>query len=80
MKTVREGWVSYRDQVMPADAGDVQKQETERAFHAGAWHALMIAVRIGEPDISNDEGVRIFEAMRVELMDYYYRLRRENPA
>lgn len=36
MKYIERGWLSYRAMVVPADAGEVQVNETKQAFYAGA--------------------------------------------
>jgi hypothetical protein len=36
--SIRVGWETYRQTVMPADAGEVQVIECRRAFYAGAVH------------------------------------------
>lgn len=37
-KLIREGWYAYAEHVLPKDAPAVQRQETRRAFYAGAAH------------------------------------------
>jgi hypothetical protein len=63
---VRSGWFSYAERVLPSDAPSVQKQETRRAFYAGAAHALDVMLRLGEDDVSEDAGVEVLEALRQE--------------
>lgn len=44
MRTVASEYASYREQVIPPDAGAVQAQECKRAFYAGAaamWDMLL---------------------------------------
>lgn len=36
LKTIEEGWILYRDKVIPKDAPRVQQEESRKAFYAGA--------------------------------------------
>lgn len=63
-RLIREGWYQYSERILPAGASDVQKQETRRAFYAGAahlWDAFISALGPGEeadpPDLALAEGV-----------------------
>jgi hypothetical protein len=40
---IREAWLSYRDQVIPRNAGSTQLMESRRAFYAGA-NALLTSI------------------------------------
>jgi hypothetical protein len=46
MKRIEEQWLSYLAEVIPADAGETQVQESRRAFYAGARALLMLQVRL----------------------------------
>lgn len=35
-KYIESAWINYRAMIVPADAGDVQVNETRQAFYAGA--------------------------------------------
>jgi len=67
MMTIDQHWQSYRRDLIPKDASQVQITETRRAFYAGAWIMHEMSQRLGEPDISIDDGVMIFEALRLEI-------------
>jgi len=43
VKLLAESWATYRERVVPVDAGRLQVQECRRAFYAGA-EALMRGV------------------------------------
>lgn len=67
-KLIDAGWRSYAEHVLPAGASKVQKQETRRAFYAGAgllFEALTNAV--GPDDVSEDAGVEIMESVSAEI-------------
>jgi hypothetical protein len=66
-RLIRDGWQDYAEKVLPADAPPVQKQETRRAFYAGAWEILMRMADLGEPDISEDQGAEVLEATKREI-------------
>lgn len=66
--TVLEMWAAYLVEVVPADAGPNQIQETRRAFYAGAWRMLQTMKALGNEDF--DDGVAALEAMQNELKDF----------
>jgi hypothetical protein len=66
-RLVRDGWQSYAEKILPKNAPSVQRQETRRAFYAGAWELLCRHAELGEPDISEDEGVEVLEATKREI-------------
>lgn len=64
-RLIREGWYQFVEHVLPANASAVQKQETRRAFYAGAallWEAFIAAMGPGEeadpPDLALAEGIQ----------------------
>lgn len=62
------GWRQYAEHVLPAGANRVQKQETKRAFYAGAgllFEALTEAV--GPDDVSEDAGMDIMASVDTEI-------------
>lgn len=68
MKTVAELWQSYVDDVLPKNAGAVQRRETRRAFYAGAG-AILGAVVSGlseDPEPTNED-VRALDTLHEEL-------------
>lgn len=60
--SIADGWKSYRDEVVPKDAGPIQLLECERAFYAGAVVALNASLEIG-----NDAAIREIEAYRKKV-------------
>ena len=65
-RTIAGLWASYSSSVLPASAGEIQRQETRRAFYAGASGLLGIMSGIGEPDVSEDAGVAVMEGLHQE--------------
>lgn len=45
---VAKAWASYRERVVPAEAGAIQVQECQRAFYAGAQAIFWLIAQ--EPD------------------------------
>jgi hypothetical protein len=68
--TIAEAWQDYERQVLPADAVPEQRSQLKMAFYAGAAVIMEINQRIGEPDISEDGGVRILHAIDEELRQF----------
>jgi hypothetical protein len=65
--TIYSGWKSYRETVLPRDAGQVQIDETRRAFYAGALIILQAAYQLGEEGLTDEEGVARIDALWQEL-------------
>ena len=67
MKTLREGWLSYRDGVMPSNAGQTQRIETKRAFYAGAAHVFSLLAGDEVTERSDEQGVEFIQSIAEEL-------------
>lgn len=68
---IANGWRSYAEHVLPANAPPVQIQETRRAFYAGAgllFEALTNAV--GPDDVSEDAGMEIMRGVDDEIRQF----------
>ena len=72
MTTLKESFKSYDRNVIPKDAKEVQRNETEKAFYAGAISvfSLMISDK-DENDIDaiNNELEAYFESIKHKLKD-----------
>jgi hypothetical protein len=66
-RLVRDGWQSYAEKVLPKNAPAVQRQETRRAFYAGAMHLLSTMMDLGEPDVDEDAGAELLAATQREI-------------
>jgi hypothetical protein len=64
-------WASFRDRVIPKDAGPIQLQEMRRAFYAGAWalHTSMNAIALN-PALPNDTATHLMESLAVEMEQF----------
>lgn len=63
-------WKQYLEMVVPTNAHESQVIETRRAFHAGATAMLRILRRVGEPDISEGEGMKWLVDIAHEIADF----------
>jgi hypothetical protein len=70
--TIKEQWESYVRAVMPASVGQVQLQETRRAFYAGAY-AMITALTAGVSDEAEmtPQDVNVMESLHRELEQFY---------
>lgn len=66
-RLVRDGWYSYAEKILPKNASAVQRQETRRAFYAGAFEMLSRMAELGEPEIGEEAGVEVLEATQREI-------------
>lgn len=64
-------WASFRDRVIPKDAGPVQLQEMRRAFYAGAWalHTSMNAIALN-PEVKDCTATILMESLTVEMEQF----------
>lgn len=70
-------WESHwPDPVERPNDESVQYTETRRAFYAGATAIILKCIRIGEPDISEDEGVAYFDAITREAKEFAQKMQR----
>jgi hypothetical protein len=68
--TIAAQWRSYRNDVMPVNAGPTQLQETRRAFYAAANSMLQVMLHIVAADEDDDVGVQILQAMHNECAEF----------
>ena len=74
MKTIEEEWQGFSSMIfakMKEPPCAVQIEETKRAFFAGAWMILCAVKRIGEPDISEEDGFNYLESVHREGEQFY---------
>lgn len=61
-------WARYAIRVMPADAGEVQKQETRRAFYAGASAPFSVLLRSLAPEAEpTEDDLRMLDDLKAEF-------------
>jgi len=66
MNTIAEKWNQYEG-LFHEKAGEVQRKETKRAFYAGAMAFMVITMRIGEKEISEEAGCAMMMGLEEEL-------------
>lgn len=77
--TIKDKWNGYLESVVPATASIAQVTETRRAFYAGALAVMFINSRIGEPDVTENEGCQAMDNAMAEIEEFL-QLLRENRA
>lgn len=70
MKTVQDQWESFESGVINPDAGPGQRDQMRLAFYAGAWAMFNLVARVGEHEVTEDEGVEFVEKLRLECEDF----------
>ena len=70
MRTIAEQWADFERLVLPRTAGAVQRQETRRAFYAGAQAALTVSVEIADADLSDEAGAAVLEGLHDECQRF----------
>lgn len=79
---IRQGWETYREKVIPKDAGAMQLLECERAFFAGASWLFSAAINlIDDSDDMSESDEALFASIESELNAFplFDRLRTEAP-
>lgn len=72
MKSIEDEWNGFSAMVFAKmDPSPVQTEEMKRAFFAGAWSMLCAVERLGEPDISEGDGVEYLEDRKQEGLRFY---------
>jgi hypothetical protein len=73
-ETILSCWDEFRARVLdPMHPGPVQRQETRRAFYAGAWSALNL-LRSMDSTITDDEGAQYIDNLWQECLAFYEQL------
>jgi len=66
-----EQWATYRERVVPPTAGQLQVQESRRAFYAGAEAFFRVCMRGLEPGTEpTEEDFGLMEALDAELREF----------
>lgn len=72
MKSIEEEWIGFSAMVFAKmNPSPVQVEETKRAFFAGAWAMLCSVKRLGEADVSEEDGVRYMQEREREGEQFY---------
>ena len=68
-RTIAGAWKSYSAVLAPT-AGAVQRQETKRAFYAGAISLLGLLDELSTPEVSEDAGMAVLASLHQEARSY----------
>ena len=72
LKSIEEEWAGYSKMVFrKCNPSAVQIMETKQAFFAAAFALTTAMSEIGEPHISEAEGVRYLENVQRECVEFY---------
>jgi len=67
VERVADSFATYRAQVLPPEAPEIQVTECRRAFYAGAYFLLMnVAHNIGDDSTSEEQGIAELEQLKAE--------------
>lgn len=70
-RTVAAQWATYRERVLPPDAGPVQVRETQWAFYAGAECFLVLLMNVLDPGTdATEEDLALMDRLHEELLAF----------
>ncbi len=67
---IKEAWEEFKTRVIHPEANENQIKCMELAFYSGAITIMMINESLSQPNISEDVGCKILEALMQECMEY----------
>jgi len=70
LRSIADEWKSFSEFVLSKDAPDVQISEMKIAFYAGYGVSVLHLKEIGEPHISEENGVLHLKAVSEECDDF----------
>lgn len=71
LKSIEEEWQGFSVMVFHnTKPTDTQVNEMKKAFFAGAWSMFCAVEEIGEPHISEADGIAWLEARRAECLEF----------
>jgi hypothetical protein len=68
MNTILEGWTAYERDVLPANAGAVQRHECRAAFYGGASWLLNLTAALS--DMTDDAALEVLKGLHLEASDF----------
>jgi hypothetical protein len=70
-RTIESAWIAYEREVLPANAGRVQRVETRRAFYAGALALFSSVMRgLGPGTEATEDDLRMLDGIQSELAQF----------
>lgn len=68
MGLLRRAWLSFAEQVLPVHASAMQRQETRRAFYAGANSLLSVLLtNVSDSDEETPEDAALLPGIQAEI-------------
>lgn len=78
LKSIEEEWIGFAAMVIPSlPKNHIQYIEMKKAFFAGAWCVHSAVVEIGEPHITEQDGIDYLEKITDEFNEFKAKLMRE---
>jgi len=78
LKSIEEEWLGFAAMVIPnLTQNHVQYKEMKKAFFAGAWSVQAAVAEIGEPHISDEEGLKHLNDIAAECAEFKSQMLRE---
>lgn len=69
-KTLQEEWEGFAASVIHPNAPKAQRDEMRMAFFSGAWVLVNQTIRIGDDDVSEQEGIDQIARVRAEIEEF----------
>ena len=70
MEIIKDGWDSYHDLVLPKNISDIQRDETRKAFYAGAavlWTSILKHLDLSGEEEPTEKDFDILEGIQNEI-------------
>lgn len=78
LKSIEEEWQFFAAIVFSKhQPSETQRREMRKAFVAGAWSLLIAMREIGEPHVTEEEGLQYLAAREAECLQFKADLMRE---
>lgn len=75
MKYIEREWDAFSKKIFDKlNPSPIQVEETKRGFFAGALAVIRIIEQLGEPDVSEDDGVLVLEKLKLESQEFFRNL------
>ena len=76
MKLLETEWITYRNAVIPKDAGTTQLMESRRAFYGGAWAFYSLLMNSLDPSTPDDtpKDLELMEKLDREMREFKERV------
>ncbi len=68
--SIQKLWTDFQKKVIAPNAPAHQVRDMRMAFHAGFFSMLLMAMRLGETDVSEDAGILYLEQLRKEMNNF----------